>query len=137
MSTRGCIARVEGDAFRGVYHHWDSYPTELGRRLFAIAQGQDIDTLLRELIDGHPGGWLTVQEECFCHDRGEDPMPVAPDENDAWVEWAYAFDARARSMAVLHKRAGEAWRLRALVALDGPAPDWQAMERTSTRSTAG
>jgi hypothetical protein len=114
MSTRGCIARVEGDGFRGVYHHFDSYPTELGRRLFALAQGQDLDALLQGLIDDHPAGWLALGEECFCHDRHrKEPMAVTQDDHNTWVEWAYAFDAGARSMAVLHTgvaNRGACWR---------------------------
>jgi hypothetical protein len=33
MGTRGCIAIAQGDGWQGVYNHWDSYPTELGKQL--------------------------------------------------------------------------------------------------------
>jgi hypothetical protein len=33
MATRGCVAVGTLDKWRGVYNHWDSYPTWLGARL--------------------------------------------------------------------------------------------------------
>jgi hypothetical protein len=33
MATRGCIAVGTPDKWRGVYNHWDSYPSWLGARL--------------------------------------------------------------------------------------------------------
>ena len=34
MSTRGCVAIKTEDGWRGVYTHWDSYPTGLGKELW-------------------------------------------------------------------------------------------------------
>ena len=116
MSTRGTIARVNGDGFKGVYHHWDSYPEGLGQtlwRLFHEHFDQDIERMLEVLIDEHPAGWSTIngkdfslapgyvngfdekgsQPLCFCHgDRHEEAQVVT--EKDAagiGVEWVYAF----------------------------------------------
>ena len=38
MSTRGVIARKDGDGFTGRYHHLDSYPSGLGQTLYRLAQ---------------------------------------------------------------------------------------------------
>lgn len=71
MSTRGCIARLVGSQpvqFRGVYHHWDSYPSGLGRTLFSLRNTQfrgDTRKLLQVLIDEHPSGWSTIVSERF------------------------------------------------------------------------
>ena len=34
MSTRGCVAIKTEEGWRGVYNHWDSYPTGLGKELW-------------------------------------------------------------------------------------------------------
>jgi DNA-directed RNA polymerase subunit RPC12/RpoP len=34
MSTRGCVAIKTEDGWRGVFNHWDSYPTGLGKELW-------------------------------------------------------------------------------------------------------
>jgi hypothetical protein len=129
MSTRGCIARVSGDGFRGVYHHWDSYPTALGKDLFGLAQENDLGDMLRELIDDHPAGWLQIREECICHGQnGEGPLVVTDQENSTWVIWAYAFDEAARTMGVFRHLPSQAWTLCAVLLIDGPSPDWRLIE---------
>ena len=68
MSTRGVIARQKGDSFEGRYHHWDSYPTGLGKTLWELAHNQfkgDIEGMLRILIDEHPAGWSTICNKDF------------------------------------------------------------------------
>lgn len=66
MLTRGVIARLTGTLpprFRGRYHHWDSYPSGLGKTLWALYHGyfdRDLNTMLGVLIDGHPAGWSTI-----------------------------------------------------------------------------
>ena len=129
MATRGCIARVHGEGFRGVYHHWDSHPTALGKDLFELAQEEDLGALLRDLIDEHSAGWLYVREECVCHDAGEPSAVVVTDQlHSSMVEWSYAFDEEARTMAVLRHLTGQGWYLCAVVELDGPPPDWKLIE---------
>jgi hypothetical protein len=63
MSTRSAIARPNGDGFTGVYHHWDGYPSGLGRTLFRLFRDQTIGSVghtLDFLIDKHPAGWSTI-----------------------------------------------------------------------------
>ncbi len=66
MATRGAIARLTHALplhWAGRYHHWDSYPTGLGRELWNIFQGhfeRDLDRMLGVLIDEHPAGWSTI-----------------------------------------------------------------------------
>lgn len=60
MSTRAVIARQTSDGWEGVYHHFDGYPTALGRELFDAFHseyGGDIERFLSEVIEAHPGGW--------------------------------------------------------------------------------
>lgn len=69
MSTRSIIARATGEAtFQGVYHHWDGYPTGLGKYLTEILVGPfagDLPRMLRTLIDEHPAGWSTIVHKDF------------------------------------------------------------------------
>jgi len=134
VSTRGCIARVHGDGFRGVYHHFDAYPQALGKKLFDLAQTRDLSDMARELIDDHPAGWIALGERCICH--GEDPegpMVVTDQENSDWVQWAYAFDEATRTMGVFRHLASRQWRLCEVVPLDGPEPDWNLIEAIARR----
>lgn len=120
MSTRSAIARVHGDGFKGVYHHWDGYPTALGATLYQEAQKRPLGELLTLLIDAHPAGWSSINGAdlskpagyreggvdgggpiCHCHGgRSGEAWPVTH-ESDAGMEWAYVFSEEGRTMAVL------------------------------------
>lgn len=89
MSTRGAIARSHEIApdvmgFRGVYHHWDSYPEGLGATLYDLYHtvfNRDLDRMLRVLIDEHPAGWSTINGADWTlpagyRERGELPCAV-------------------------------------------------------------
>jgi len=68
MATRGCIARKVNDGFRGVYHHWDSYPEGLGKALWDLYHGyfkKDLRQMLKVLIDEHQAGWSTIVNADF------------------------------------------------------------------------
>jgi hypothetical protein len=75
MATRGAIARLERrdsegvpPAFVGAYHHWDSYPTGLGRTLWALYHGhfqKNMEAMLQTLIDDHPAGWSSILTSDF------------------------------------------------------------------------
>lgn len=60
MGTRGVIARAKGDGWEGRYHHWDSYPTGLGKRLQEVYQQIGLERMKKLLIDEHPVGWSTI-----------------------------------------------------------------------------
>ena len=63
MATRGVIARPAGNGWEGRYHHWDSYPSGLGKTLWDAYHRffrRDIDAMTSYLIDQHPAGWSTI-----------------------------------------------------------------------------
>ena len=172
MSTRGCIARLqrrEPLEFKGVYHHWDSYPSGLGQTLFQLRNtdfARDTNAMTRTLIDEHPAGWSTVvgttfsktpgfregagvkaetddAPRCYCHgDRSETGWPVTHGNAAAsGVEFAYVFDGA--TMLVLGSYYADGakmvgmfgcgdedavWRVIAEIDLDGPEPDWEALD---------
>ena len=77
MSTRGVIARQQGDSFQGRYHHWDSYPSGLGKALWELTHCQfkgNLDGMLHILIDEHPAGWSTIVNKDFSLPAGFNEM---------------------------------------------------------------
>lgn len=69
MSTRASIARRTGPTtFKGVYHHWDGYPTALGATLWKLYHAhfeRDLEAMLTFLIEKHPAGWSTINNADF------------------------------------------------------------------------
>jgi len=68
MSTRAIIARSLPDGeWEGAYHHWDGYPSGLGKTLWDMLHGgsgeagalvfDSVEQLLSYVIDEHPAGW--------------------------------------------------------------------------------
>src|SRR6266852_4091609 len=87
MSTNGIIARSTGEAtFKGVYHHWDSYPNGgLGQALTQLLAGHfqnDLARMLRVLIDEHPAGWSTIVNKDFSLKPGYTSDSAHPDPSD-------------------------------------------------------
>jgi hypothetical protein len=63
MSTNGIIARPKGDGWEGRYHHWDSYPSGLGKALWSAYHerfARNLHFMTKVLIDQHPAGWSTI-----------------------------------------------------------------------------
>jgi hypothetical protein len=149
MSTRGCIAlrRMDGD-WRGYYHHSDSYPTWLGRKLWAR---------LRQA----PPALFRCDERSLFHwlecDPGIDKtIEITSDNPDPlFIEWVYVIDRERRTVTVLtsqHKDnpaskfsnhlvpvkredgfwdyGTSAYRLVPVCEfpIDGPEPDWESIE---------
>ena len=50
MGTRGVVAIKQGDSWRGVYNHFDSYPEGLGADLFKHLQGGDLHQFAKDLM---------------------------------------------------------------------------------------
>jgi len=55
MSTRGCVAIGTLASWRGVYNHWDSYPTGLGQQVWqhlqsGLANGKTLEEFACELL---------------------------------------------------------------------------------------
>ena len=109
---------------KGRYHHWDGYPSGLGKALWDVYHdhfNRDIDGMLKLLLEDHPAGWSTIvnkdfslepgfdgdhtkpsHPECYCHgDRNEGPHELThEDASGCGVEWAYVFDRQRRQMKV-------------------------------------
>jgi hypothetical protein len=152
MATRALIGRLTGwnegyPMGEGVYHHWDGYPTGLGALLFRLFRDKyqgDMERMLKELVDDHPGGWSYLAEwDCYCHARGEGMVDGSGDlqwASRSGCEWAYLFAVQdgkpmmvvARHLTEWDDRSGrilrEWWEAIATVPLDGEEPDWENIE---------
>lgn len=150
MSTRGCIARLTSKPgkkihFKGVYHHWDSYPEALGCTLFDAYKNRfksDINAMLKYFIDEHPAGWSTINadEECYCHGGRAEKGWVVTEKNASrsGCEYVYAFSGK--TMVILSSYCEDGakmvgmfgcgdpkakWKVIGIVDLDGNEPDWE------------
>jgi len=123
VSTRSCIARIKGDGFEGVYHHWDGYPSALGATLYSLYKSRifgGLRDMLSMLIDEHPAGWSTINDvnwnmepdysnsererpNCFCHGERSESSQVITQDDDMGMEWAYVFDEHTHTMTVLER----------------------------------
>jgi hypothetical protein len=138
MSTNGCIARKTETGFTGVYHHFDSDPSHLGKALFQLRNGhfkKNTEDMLKVLIDKHPAGWSTIVDRdftkkpgfiemgskvkddnrplCYCHgDRHEDANEMNETCDRTMIEYVYVFDGD--KMIINDK---------VMIHLDGPEPD--------------
>ncbi len=124
MATRGAIARLTSVLplqWAGRYHHWDSYPDGLGQELWKLYHGhfaQDLERMLKELLDEHPAGWSNLSSldlerglanalmtddpldppgrsgpNCYCHGERHEEAWEVNEQNAAasGAEWAYVF----------------------------------------------
>jgi hypothetical protein len=152
MATRALIGRLTGwngsyPMGEGVYHHWDGYPAGLGALLFKLFREEhqgDMERMLKEIVDSHPGGWSYLAErDCYCHARGEGMADGFGDlrwASRSGCEWAYLFTVQdgkpmmvvACHLTVWDDRSGkilrEWWEAISVVSLDGQEPDWEAIE---------
>jgi len=121
MSTRAVIGREAGEGkFKGVYHHWDGYPSGLGATLLELRNGHfksNTEAMLRFLIDDHPAGWSTINgadfneragydedgPKCYCHGGRDEEGWEVTEENasGSGCEYAYVFTEDGQTMLVL------------------------------------
>ena len=70
MGTRGCVAvRQPGGGWRGVYNHFDSYPSGLGADLYAEAKKHGLKKLSKEVLKF--GDWREYLSKGICEYCGK------------------------------------------------------------------
>lgn len=55
MATRGYIAIKEDGEFKAIYHHWDSYPSHLGKLL--LEHYSNVDKIKEAISYGDASSW--------------------------------------------------------------------------------
>jgi hypothetical protein len=157
MSTNGIIARKTPSSWRGRYHHWDSNPEQLGKTLFALANGHfkgQLKKMMHVLVDEHKS-WSTINgkdfnwppqyvspgstqsevteafnanvPQCHCHGERHDKGYLATPLHEPH-EWAYVVDVKKNTMGVLWGSPEKTWVLVKTVAFAEAEPDWSTIE---------
>lgn len=91
VATRAIIAKkLKNDEWIGVYHHWDGYPSVLGKTIWnmIVNEFKSVNKFCRYAIEEHPAGWFHIfpapcvekspedqetinasirKPQCFCH----------------------------------------------------------------------
>lgn len=161
MATRsiiGVYTNIAERQWRGTYHHWDGYPSGLGKELWSIYHRYYegiLSALVEYLIDANPHGWSSIvrcdftqrpswlnwsEKQAYYDEnrpippqsykaRGEEPDPL-DETSDRGHEWAYVFDLRAETMTILKREGYEPMYYihKATIPLEGIEPDWTAFE---------
>jgi len=147
MSTRAYISSTDSNGTTtGVYHHWDGYPSGLGRTIYRAYQGhfrRDLDRM-REYLLSHtwssivnadfsktPGyvnrsdlvQGIGLRPQCYCHgDRSEPCSTINPaDAIDSGCEWRY--ELRSDSHMAIYRAIRDVWYFVDDVRLNGPEPE--------------
>lgn len=64
MSTRSIIAiRENPSTWKGVYHHWDGYPSGVGETLLELGKTKGLDFIKTEIVNKHRAGWSTINKD--------------------------------------------------------------------------
>ena len=159
MSTRGCIARLQRRSpleFKGVYHHWDSYPSGLGRALFRLRRRDfknDTNAMLSVLIDQHPAGWSTIirrdfslapgfcgrrtpsvcegianeKPECYCHGSRSEAAWAVTQENAAESGVEYAYVIDGSKMLILGSFCTDGAKMVGMFGMGDPEAGWSVI----------
>lgn len=154
MSTRACLAVASPEGWEGVYVHNDGNPTHLGKAIWRVLQERfisptDVRTgfetpsplegaraFCEVCITGHPGGWSSFPDVCYCHDPafvtrdGVRDHRLASGDWDASIEWVYVVDPTRLTLAVMQsfRQGGAPLETVATIDLLGPEPDWRRLE---------
>lgn len=118
MLARGCIAIKTKDGWRGIYNHWDSYPSWLGKELWDFIKRNKAEAIAKA-IEQHPGGFRSFPSECYCHSEfskkngscakdsplynTSTPSGIIDSQNanPLFVEWVYIIDPDKQTMTIL------------------------------------
>ena len=129
MSTRSIIARKTDEGFIGTYHHWDGYPSGVGR---LVAEGFKKGGW-EYLNDVLSHSWSALfNNECHCcgtmsDGRREEIFPYTH-ETDCGAEFAYVFEhdneKETDFMHIYQKKDGEGRHVVEFFGLTSDSGEW-------------
>lgn len=144
MGTRAAVAYPWGDGWKGVYSHFDGYPTGLGMGLFDLYHnefGESAVAMIEGIIKANPQGYSFAGELATAYDKGDHEMistcKCATGDNSKcdplFIEWAYVLSPAGMSVftAVSHPTMGYRHQLVGFVAWNSndPQGDLNRLER--------
>jgi hypothetical protein len=144
MGTRGVIARHTGEGkFKGRYHHWDSYPSGLGKTLFHVRLKEfnsDTEAMLKFLLDDHIG-WSSINDsdwkeepgygeegpQCYCHGERDELgwWSTEKDASESGCEWAYVF--KDTTMLILSSYTSSGNKMIGMFGFGDPNATWKCV----------
>lgn len=159
MSTRSVIAvsNVTGTDFIGVFHHWDGYPSGVGKALYTLYRerfGRDLEAMTQTLIYDRPSGWDSIVAnwtnspeplKLFNEDQLQrNPPTFNTDDSMIFMNkdsvfstcrWVYVLSADDRTLRIYRANTVTQWygesqalSLVQTVILDALPPDWAVID---------
>jgi hypothetical protein len=152
MGTRAVIAEPFGDGWRGRYHHWDGYPSGLGRTLWQLQRDAtlgDAAAMRRYLITDERVGWSTINGADWSLPKGwrdgygDEPhgpqsYSARGETEEQWIdsqgddggtEWAYVIGNATLMIWERIYEPRQYWAPVAVLAWSDPEPDWEALDQ--------
>lgn len=129
MSTRGCVAIGNENSWRGVYNHYDSYPTGLGKDVWREVQG-NYDVFVEDLLkftDWEEYKNKGVCKYCGRSDRGQ-PHSIDGVVDFLFSDWCYKRRLEEREAGTISEEGLET--LENLEKLGYPDPEAKWHEHT-------
>lgn len=129
MSTRSAlaylVAKDKTDGWKGVYCHWDGYPTVRGKEIWDVLhtkfignkgkvgvqnkgdKKKAIQAFIDIYITGHKGGYSSFPDNCYCHDPEfvmrdgvRDERLTSDNPDPLFIEWVYVIDPKRAKMRI-------------------------------------
>ena len=134
MSTRSIIAKKTDEGFTGTYHHWDGYPSGVGRLVakgFKQGGWEYLNNILKH-------NWSSLyKNECYCcgtmPDGRKEEVHSYTHQTDCGAEFAYVFGhdkKKATDYMEIYQNKGEGdqWSSVLVIDLSLPLPFFEELE---------
>ena len=136
MSTRSIIAKKTDEGFIGTYHHWDGYPSGVGRFVakgFQQGGWEYLNNILKH-------SWSSLhQNECYCcgtmADGRREKVYIYTHETNCWADFLYVFGHDKKKATdymeiYQNKGEGEQWSIFLVIDLSLPLPFFEELEES-------
>ena len=134
MSTKSIIAKKTDEGFIGTYHHWDGYPSGVGRLVakgFKQGGWEYLNNILKH-------NWASLyKNECYCcgtmPDGRKEEVHSYTHQTDCGAEFAYVFGHDKKKATdymeiYQNKGEGEQWSIFLVIDLSLPLPFFEELE---------
>ena len=136
MSTKSIIAKKTDEGFIGTYHHWDGYPSGVGRLVakgFKQGGWEYLNNILKH-------NWASLyKNECYCcgtmPDGRKEEVHSYTHQTDCGAEFAYVFGHDKKKATdymeiYQNKGEGEQWSIFLVIDLSLPLPFFEELEES-------
>lgn len=104
MGTRSCIGYKTPKGWRGIYVHFDGYPTGVGKEVWDFLKRNGVEGFIA-FLKSHQSGFSSFPEKCYCHnyDNGGSNLKMVISSrrpNPLFMEWLYIVDRETKELTV-------------------------------------